>query len=165
MPLRVVVDRPAAPECHGCSRRAVLQGFAVTAASLLVGCPAPVEPLPVDAAMSTTTQMCGTNLCLDLSEPANVALTMVDGSLTVTVPQDKILVMRTSMTTVQAVSDICTHAGCDVFYDRMAGALECPCHGSRYTLAGAVLRGPATRPLRSYTAAFDAATNIVTITV
>ncbi|HEU4727976.1 MAG TPA: Rieske (2Fe-2S) protein [Kofleriaceae bacterium] len=165
MSLRVFVDRPAATECHGCSRRAVLQGFAVTAASLLVGCPAPEDPIAVDAAASMTTSMCGSNLCLDLNDPANSALTMVDGSLTVTAPKDKILVMRTSPTVVQAVSDICTHAGCDVFYDQAAMAIECPCHGSRYSVTGTVLRGPATRPLRSYPAVLDATTNIVTITI
>jgi Rieske Fe-S protein len=165
MPLRVI-DRPAAATgCHGCSRRAVLQGFAVTAASLLVGCPAPVDPIAADAPISTITTMCGNNLCLDLSDPANAILTMVDGSLTVRAPNDTLLVVRTSSTAVQAVSDICTHAGCGVDYDKAARALECPCHGSRYSLAGLVLRGPAARPLRSYPAALDASGNIVTITM
>ncbi len=35
----------------------------------------------------------------------------------------------------------CTHRGCQV---QPAGEiLECPCHGSRYTHAGQVIRGPA----------------------
>lgn len=39
----------------------------------------------------------------------------------------------------------CTHAGCALTV-KNAG-IECPCHGSRFTLDGAVQRGPATEPL------------------
>jgi len=48
---------------------------------------------------------------------------------------------------VQAFSSVCTHQGCVV--DRVAdGAINCPCHGSRFDAAtGKVLGGPAPRPL------------------
>jgi Rieske Fe-S protein len=39
----------------------------------------------------------------------------------------------------------CTHAGCAVAVKN--GGIECPCHGSRFTLDGAVERGPAMEPL------------------
>jgi nitrite reductase/ring-hydroxylating ferredoxin subunit len=46
-----------------------------------------------------------------------------------------------------ALSSRCPHLGCRI--DRVEGdELVCPCHGSRFTLAGAVRRGPATQPLR-----------------
>jgi cytochrome b6-f complex iron-sulfur subunit len=139
-----------------------LQGFAVTAASVLVGCQGDSEPA-LDAAPEPTTAMCGANLCLDLNDPVNAALTMVDGSMTVNAPKDKILLVRTSTTMVQAVSDICTHAGCSVLYDKTGKVLNCPCHGSRFSLLGAVIRGPASRPLRSYPAQLDGTTNVLTI--
>ena len=47
-----------------------------------------------------------------------------------------------------AVSPICTHRGCTV--ETQGTVLVCPCHGSTYSRAGTVLRGPADRPLRSY---------------
>jgi cytochrome b6-f complex iron-sulfur subunit len=156
-----VPPAPPDPECHGCSRRAVLHGFAVTAATVLVGCPADTTLAP-DAPPSSTA-MCGNSLCLDLDDPSNAVLTMVDGTLTVRAPSDDILVMRTSTTAVQAVSDICTHAGCSVRYDRVGKVLNCPCHGSRFSLTGMVLRGPATRPLKSYTIQLDQSTNLLTI--
>jgi cytochrome b6-f complex iron-sulfur subunit len=134
----------------------------MTAATVLVGCPADTTP-PPDGPPSVMPAMCGTSLCLDLNDPANAVLTMVDGTLTVSAPNDDILVMRTSTTAIQAVSDICTHAGCGVRYDRVAKVLNCPCHGSRYSLTGTVLRGPATRPLRSYTIQLDQSTNLLTI--
>lgn len=47
-----------------------------------------------------------------------------------------------------AVSPICTHRGCTV--EAQSSVLVCPCHGSTYSRAGTVLRGPAERPLRNY---------------
>jgi Rieske Fe-S protein len=44
----------------------------------------------------------------------------------------------------------CTHRGCQV--DPQGARLVCPCHGSEYDLDGAVLEGPAERPLRAYPA-------------
>ncbi|MDQ1739365.1 MAG: hypothetical protein QOE53_1017 [Pseudonocardiales bacterium] len=57
-----------------------------------------------------------------------------------------IIIVRTAETTVEAYSAICTHEGCTV---KPAGKeLDCPCHGSVFDLKGAVLNGPALRPLR-----------------
>jgi Rieske Fe-S protein len=50
--------------------------------------------------------------------------------------------------TVHAVSPTCTHQGCLVMFNDAEKAWECPCHGSRFGLDGAVLQGPATRPLK-----------------
>jgi glycine/D-amino acid oxidase-like deaminating enzyme/nitrite reductase/ring-hydroxylating ferredoxin subunit len=50
--------------------------------------------------------------------------------------------------TAHAVSPTCTHLGCLVAFNRAEKAWECPCHGSRFGLDGAVLQGPATRPLK-----------------
>ena len=41
----------------------------------------------------------------------------------------------------------CTHLGCRLQHDAERGELACPCHGSRFDLSGAVLKGPAGRPL------------------
>ena len=44
------------------------------------------------------------------------------------------------------LSAVCPHAGCEV--SKVDGAqLKCPCHGSTFGLDGAVITGPATRPL------------------
>ncbi|MBF6162099.1 FAD-dependent oxidoreductase [Nocardia cyriacigeorgica] len=48
---------------------------------------------------------------------------------------------------VHAVSATCTHLGCLVAFNDAERTWECPCHGSRFTVDGAVIQGPATRPL------------------
>jgi Rieske Fe-S protein len=47
-----------------------------------------------------------------------------------------------------ALSSVCTHLGCQV--RKLSQSFRCPCHGSTYDLEGAVLRGPAQRPLTRY---------------
>ncbi|MDQ1602106.1 MAG: hypothetical protein QOD68_3580 [Actinomycetota bacterium] len=49
--------------------------------------------------------------------------------------------------TVHAFSATCTHQGC-IVSDVTDGEIHCPCHGSAFDAAtGAVVTGPATRPL------------------
>ena len=47
--------------------------------------------------------------------------------------------------------DTCTHAGCSLAKGKLDGTtVTCPCHGSQFNVtSGAVLRGPAQRPVRS----------------
>ncbi|WP_371484568.1 Rieske (2Fe-2S) protein [Kitasatospora sp. NBC_00315] len=52
-------------------------------------------------------------------------------------------------------SSICTHAGCAVAAPK-DGQMYCPCHGSKFDAAtGAVITGPATKPLPKYTVTKD----------
>lgn len=52
--------------------------------------------------------------------------------------------------TFVAVWRVCTHGACNV--EPRGAQFECPCHGSIFALDGAVVRGPATRPLRRFDA-------------
>jgi 3-phenylpropionate/trans-cinnamate dioxygenase ferredoxin component len=50
-----------------------------------------------------------------------------------------------------AFDDTCTHMGCSLANGELAGTtVTCACHGSQFdATSGAVLRGPAQRPVRS----------------
>jgi nitrite reductase/ring-hydroxylating ferredoxin subunit len=50
-----------------------------------------------------------------------------------------------------AFDDTCTHAGCSLADGDLEGTtVTCACHGSQFDVTtGAVLRGPAQRPVRS----------------
>ena len=53
--------------------------------------------------------------------------------------------------------DRCTHMGCSLARGDLDGTVvTCPCHGSQFDVtSGAVLRGPAERPVRSVPVAVD----------
>jgi cytochrome b6-f complex iron-sulfur subunit len=42
----------------------------------------------------------------------------------------------------------CTHLGCTFPWNPAAQQFQCPCHGSRYSDDGQVVRGPANQPLK-----------------
>ena len=139
--------------CLRCTRRTALVGigaFALGAA--LLGCVAK-SSLSMGSATS-----CTGGLCLDLGASANAPLQTVGGAVLVTSARDSIAVVRTSDTQIAALSAICTHEGCLNEYDPSAHSLDCPCHGSSFSLTGAVLAGPARTPLRTYSATLSGQT-------
>jgi glycine/D-amino acid oxidase-like deaminating enzyme/nitrite reductase/ring-hydroxylating ferredoxin subunit len=60
---------------------------------------------------------------------------------------EKTGVFRADDGTLHAVSLRCTHLGCLLRFNKAERSWDCPCHGSRFDIDGAVLEGPASRPL------------------
>ena len=58
---------------------------------------------------------------------------------------------------LHAFDDTCTHAGCSLATGTLEGTtVICPCHGSQFDVtSGAVVRGPARRPVRSRAVQLD----------
>ena len=78
---------------------------------------------------------------------AKLADVPVGGAISVPGPDGlTVVVAQPEPGTVKAFDAACTHKGCPVKVDDTQ--LRCPCHGSSFEAAtGAVLSGPATRPL------------------
>ena len=53
-------------------------------------------------------------------------------------------------TGVLALSNACTHQQCTVDYAPEHKVIFCPCHGAQFSVTGAVLVGPAERPLERF---------------
>jgi nitrite reductase/ring-hydroxylating ferredoxin subunit len=56
-----------------------------------------------------------------------------------------------------AIDDTCTHRGCSLGKGELEGStVTCPCHGSQFDVTtGAVIRGPALQPVRSWSVKGD----------
>lgn len=127
------------------TRRVAIRGglaaTAVVAGGLAAGCTVGGSDDPASDAGSSGAGGAGDNGVI-------VALgdVPVGGAVAVTIDKKPAVVARPTEQSVAAFSARCTHQGCTV---RVDGArLACPCHGSQFdALTGAVLRGPAERPL------------------
>jgi Rieske Fe-S protein len=77
---------------------------------------------------------------------AKVSQVPIGNALSATMNGRPILISQPTTGTIVTFSAICTHQGCTVAPAHKQ--FHCPCHGSIYDAAtGAVVRGPASRPL------------------
>jgi Rieske Fe-S protein len=129
------------------SRRAMVRGCAVTVAGAVAGF---LVARRSDAASSRTTGTAANGYGATVSggrRLADVDQVPVGGGLIL--DQQNIVLTRTAGNSVHAFSATCTHQGCTV-NQVSGGTIDCPCHNSRFDVrTGAVVSGPAPRPLPS----------------
>jgi Rieske Fe-S protein len=63
----------------------------------------------------------------------------------------KVAVYRDESGTLHTVSAICSHMGCVLGWNETERTWDCPCHGSRFSVDGEVIHGPATQSLEKAT--------------
>jgi Rieske Fe-S protein len=144
-----VADAGRAPAL---SRRAVVAGAGgVACAGLLTACgggstaTAPGTPAaapPAAAEPSAAGSSAGTSASGALASTSGIPV----GGGTVFADKD-VVVTQPTAGEFKAFSATCTHQGCKVNKVE-GGQIVCPCHGSKFAVAdGAVIAGPAKRPL------------------
>lgn len=62
---------------------------------------------------------------------------------TLEIDQEKVAAFRDEEGKLHVVSSVCTHMGCIVHFNNAEKSWDCPCHGSRFSVEGEVLEGPA----------------------
>lgn len=65
----------------------------------------------------------------------------------VEVNNDKLAAFRDEKGQLHMISPVCTHMGCIVHWNNGEKSWDCPCHGSRFSVDGEVLEGPAFKNL------------------
>jgi nitrite reductase/ring-hydroxylating ferredoxin subunit len=136
------------------------QGAALAALGLIIeGCggggggaggsltgPSGLTSLPV---INATVQGGTVTLNIDSASP----LAPVGNAALVRTSAGSLLVAHTGQDTFVALGATCTHQTCTIT-GFASGMYVCPCHGSEFSLAGQVLRGPAQSPLSQYNTQF-----------
>jgi Rieske Fe-S protein len=90
-------------------------------------------------------QMVGDRLAA-ITAPSADSLQPGEGGI-VSLDGDKVAAFRDEDGALHTVSAACTHLGCLVAFNTAERSWDCPCHGSRFSLEGEVLQGPATKDL------------------
>jgi Rieske Fe-S protein len=133
-------------------RRGVLMTAGLTAVGgVLAACSTTAVPfdatgggtIPHDEQVPTpTTAASGQTAAISVASTADIP---VGGGLVIS--QVNLVVTQPVTGEFKAFSSVCPHVGC--LLDKVAnGTVNCPCHGSTFRISdGAVVTGPATRPL------------------
>ncbi len=141
----------AAASCAQLDRRTLLSNAAVTAAAaMLSACGLGADPT---APASLTPQSIKVSTYPQLANVNGVALISASGS--------PIAVVRTGQDSFVALSRICPHRGATIV--TASTGFECPKHHARFGPTGNWTGGERTSNMRSYPAAYDATTDMLTI--
>lgn len=125
---------------------------AATVAPINTPVPAAATPTAA-AAANTTVAVAGANF-FDIGAVADFSSTATAPKpLSLTFPNkakaDTLFVIQDGGQYL-ALSDICTHMGCEVNWSPPDNRFLCPCHGSEYDRQGKNVAGPAPKPLARY---------------
>jgi Rieske Fe-S protein len=101
---------------------------------------------------------------LPINEPTPVTIRVArqDG-YTQVVERRTVFLVKDVESKIVALDSTCTHLGCRVSWDSVAGELRCPCHGGTYDRTGEVKSGPPPRALATLATRVDGDSILVQI--
>lgn len=134
-----------------------------TLGSILEGCSkSPSSPSGSAAPALATVNGSAAAGVVAVTVDASSPLAGVGGAALVQSSAGNFLVSRTAQDAFVALTAVCTHEACTVTGFQNSRYV-CPCHGSQYSITGAVVQGPAPRALQAFATRFS--NNVLTITV
>ena len=122
-------------------------GSAATALVNCLGCSGritlpPANEMPVLSAVSSV------DFTLDLNDPKNSVLNTDGGYLY----SNNLIVAKTLSGKYVAAARFCTHQTSVLIFDAPSGFYYCRAHGATFSESGSILYGPATVPIKAFTA-------------
>ncbi len=135
---------------------------ALTLGALANACSSPTSPSGSSAPALAILTGTVANRTVTVNVVSGSPLDTVGGMALVQTASGNFLAARTGQTTFSVLTATCTHEACAISGGQ-SGAFVCPCHGSRFTTSGTVLNGPASVPLRQFTAQF--ASDVLTFAI
>lgn len=80
--------------------------------------------------------------------PADISIPSGEGKV-VNIDGKKTGLYRDDKGELHGVDTTCTHLGCELQWNSAEHSWDCPCHGSRFTIDGDIIDGPALRSLQT----------------
>ena len=129
------------------------QYASLVASGMVVACGgSPTSPSDTSASLSTVTATVS-GRTVSVPVDSSSVLATVGAAAIAQTSVGAFLLSRTGQDSFTVLTATCTHEGCTV-NGFASNQYVCPCHGSRYTTAGAVVTGPATRALQQFASQF-----------
>jgi cytochrome b6-f complex iron-sulfur subunit len=137
---------------------AIAASSAIT--SFLASCSIPTGPQGTSLPTISGT-LNGNKVTVDISSGSAL---IQNGFAFVQYSSGSLLAARTNAGVYYAMTAICTHQGCNINqYDSGNKEFVCQCHGSTFSVTGAVTNGPASSALRQYPTLVNGNQLIITI--
>ena len=132
-------------------RRTVVKGLAITGAGVAVGANLTAQgqtmlEKAIEIGEVAKLEKDFDSITFELADKTAAILVRVPA------PKDEAMmksgrVIESGKIHLSAYTLVCTHNGCKPAAPNAEGILACPCHGAQYSADGAVIKGPAKKPL------------------
>lgn len=84
---------------------------------------------------------------ISVEEVESLKTLQLDQGIIINYHDKKLAIYKDLRGNINALSPVCTHAGCIVNFNDAEKTWDCPCHGGRFDIHGKVITGPPTKDL------------------